>query len=273
MSEPNASAPGEDDDADLEAGDELQFDQAEYATPAPAGPNCGVCKRPIDDAYYEINGKVVCATCRQQVEAAFRGGSRVARLIKALVFGAAAGIVGAVLYYAIIRMTGLNIGLVAVVVGLMVGGAVRKGSGNRGGLFYQLLAVFLTYSAIVVMHVPMLIEAFVEHGGKQAQLVPEKAGKDLANVDEKHKPRVIEGHAKVNGEPERPVIAANEPAQPGAGGAPSLPAGAAKRDPAQVSSKRSARSKAKTRTPSKRQRSPTRRNRARTWRCSFSWSS
>ena len=154
MSEPNASGPEEDDDADLEAGDELQFDQAEYATPAPEGPSCGVCKRPIDDMYYEINGKVFCATCRQRIEAAFRGGSRLARVIKALVFGSVAAIAGAVLYYAIIRITGCNIGLVAVVVGFMVGGAVRKGTGNRGGLFYQFLALFLAYMAIGLMNFP-----------------------------------------------------------------------------------------------------------------------
>ena len=55
------------------------------------------------------------------------------------------------------RITGLNIGLVAVVVGLMVGGAVKAASGNRGGRFYQLLAVFLTYSAIAAMHVPDML--------------------------------------------------------------------------------------------------------------------
>ena len=36
----------------------------------------------------------------------------------------------------------------------MVGGAVKAGSGNRGGRFYQLMALFLTYSAIVAMLVP-----------------------------------------------------------------------------------------------------------------------
>ncbi|MFI5453972.1 MAG: hypothetical protein ACHRXM_00830 [Isosphaerales bacterium] len=162
MSEPDAFTSHEDDNAADEAGDELQFDQAEYATPVPAGPSCGFCKRPIDDAYYELSGKVICATCRQRVEAAFRGGSPVARVIKALVFGSAAGVAGAMLYYAIVRVTGLNIGLVAVVVGFMVGAAVRKGTGNRGGLFYQLLAVFLTYLAIVAMYVPILIEGLIK---------------------------------------------------------------------------------------------------------------
>ena len=53
-----------------------------------------------------------------------------------------------------------------------MGKAVRKGTGNRGGAFYQLLAVFLTYSSIVAMHVLLdiqeeslsaLIESMVEN--------------------------------------------------------------------------------------------------------------
>jgi hypothetical protein len=150
MPEPDAFAAEEQND-EPEASEVLQFDQAEYATSAPAGPTCALCKRAIDDAYYEINGKVLCATCRQRVEASFRGGSPVARAIKALVFGSVAAAAGAVAYYAIVSLTHSNWGIFAIVLGFMVGGAIRKGSGNRGGLFYQFLALFLTYSAIVGM--------------------------------------------------------------------------------------------------------------------------
>ena len=163
MSQPNASTPPEDDDASFEADDDIQFDQAEYATPAPAGPTCGLCHQPIADAYYEIGGKVFCTTCRGRIEQAFRGGSRLGRVLKAFVFGTAAALAGGALYFAIIRTTGITpYGLIAVVVGFMVGGAVKAGSGNRGGLFYQFLAVFLTYSSIVAMHVPLLVDGMTD---------------------------------------------------------------------------------------------------------------
>src|SRR2546422_2854982 len=55
---------------------------------------------------------------------------------------------GAGLYFGIEAATGYELGLVAVVVGLMVGGAVRKGSNGRGGWRYQALAMFLTYCAV-----------------------------------------------------------------------------------------------------------------------------
>ncbi len=150
------------DDPSIEP-DVMQFDRAEFTTPAPPdGPTCVSCQQAIVSEYYELGGKIFCDRCHQAVEIWSRGGSRFARLLKAFVFGSVAAAIGATLYYAILRATGYNIGLVAVVVGAMVGGAVRKGSGNRGGLFYQVLAVFLTYSAIVAMYVPLLFEEAVK---------------------------------------------------------------------------------------------------------------
>jgi hypothetical protein len=50
--------------------------------------------------------------------------------------------------------TGWNFSLVAILVGYMVGGAVKTGSRGWGGRFYQFLAIFLTYSALVGMFLP-----------------------------------------------------------------------------------------------------------------------
>ena len=119
---------------------------------------CNACAAAIPDVYFEAGGKIVCAPCRDKIEAMFHQGSRLGRGIKAVLFGTIAAALGAILYYAIMRITGLNIGIVAVIVGLMVGGAVKAGSGNRGGRFYQLLAVFLTYSAIAAMYIPIMLD-------------------------------------------------------------------------------------------------------------------
>ena len=82
------------DDAANDEGTDLQFDHAELTTPVSAGPSCDVCKRPISDAYYEINGKVLCTSCRQRIEESLRGGSGLARFITAVVLGTGAAIVG-----------------------------------------------------------------------------------------------------------------------------------------------------------------------------------
>jgi hypothetical protein len=88
--------------------------------------SCSNCSQPIPDAYHEINGKVVCGNCRQQIEAAFAGGSRVARVLKALALGAPGAVAGAALYYAIVRATGYDIDLVAIVVGFIIGGTYAR---------------------------------------------------------------------------------------------------------------------------------------------------
>lgn len=164
MATPNDS-PGTDQD-------EIQFEQAEFPAETSAVQEhvtrCNACTAAIPDVYFEAGGKVVCAPCRDKIEAMFHQGSRLDRGIKAVLFGTIAAALGAILYYAIMRITGLNIGLVAVVVGLMVGGAVKAGSGNRGGRFYQLLAVFLTYSAIVGMFVPKMLDVFRKGPGQNA---------------------------------------------------------------------------------------------------------
>ena len=112
---------------------DLQFDRAEFTAGVPEAVVCTACGTPINDRYFEAGGKVVCATCREAVERMFRGGPGLGRAFKALAFGTAAAAAGACLYYGIMKITGLNIGLVAVVVGLMVGRAVKSGSGHRGG--------------------------------------------------------------------------------------------------------------------------------------------
>jgi hypothetical protein len=126
----------------------LQFDRAEGARQTP-GTACSFCQQPIAGSYYEINGKVACLSCRGQIMAAWNRGSPARRFAKALGLGAAAAALGAGVYFGVEALTGYEFGLIAVVVGLIVGAAVRKGSSGRGGWRYQLLAMFLTYSAVV----------------------------------------------------------------------------------------------------------------------------
>jgi len=185
MSGPEPVVDRDDEGADDQDA-ELQFDQAEMTTPASSGPSCDGCKRPITDAYYEINRKIVCSSCRQQIEASFQGGSGLARFLKAAFFGFGAALVGAAIYYGVARVSGLNIGLVAILVGFMVGGAVRKGSGNRGGMLYQLLALFLTYVAIGLMGLTFVMEhQFNEFGGKKKDAEAKKEAPAKVVKDEK----------------------------------------------------------------------------------------
>ncbi len=137
--------------------DRLQFEKAEFAPDAPSSAMCAYCKGPLTDTYYEVGAKAACPRCKDQITALGRQGSGFGRFTRATLFGTLAGAVGAGLWYAVRAITNLEIGLIAILVGYMVGVAVRAGSRGRGGWLYQALAVFLTYSSIVSTYVPLII--------------------------------------------------------------------------------------------------------------------
>ncbi|MEW5848445.1 MAG: hypothetical protein AB2A00_06500 [Myxococcota bacterium] len=89
-------------------------------------------------------------------------------LLRAWAWGAGAALLGAALYYAVVALTGYELGVVALLVGWLVGSAVRAGSGRVGGRRYQLMAVGLTYLAIVSTSVPRTLEALGAFKGKPA---------------------------------------------------------------------------------------------------------
>lgn len=82
----------------------------------------------------------------------------------ALLYGTVAALVGIAVYAAFTIITHFYIGYMAVVVGLMVGAAMMKGSGGVGGLEYQMTAVALTYAAITLAYFPIHIASLASEG-------------------------------------------------------------------------------------------------------------
>lgn len=144
----------------------IQFDQADFGQPqqgeAMATMACQVCQTPITSQYYVSGQAVVCPACYQAQMASTTGGSGFARLLRAAVFGIAAGFVGMLIWLTVRKLTSYEVGLIAILVGLMVGGAVRAGSRGRGGIGYQLLAVVITYCSIAANYVPDVYQALRE---------------------------------------------------------------------------------------------------------------
>src|SRR4029078_2038462 len=113
--------------------------------------------------------------CRQAIEAATETPTEAGPFILAALFGLGAGVVGAAGYYAVIALANLEIGIVAILIGYMVGYAVRKGAGNRGGRRFQVLAVALTYGAVALAYTPIVIQAeFKKHTAKSEQAKTEE---------------------------------------------------------------------------------------------------
>ena len=171
--------PGKEDASTAPVTAELQFDRLEPAAPgvgaekavaagAAAGPlvDCQVCHRAVE-TYYELRGAVVCSGCHDKAQAEWHRGSPGSRLLRALAFGLAAGLAGCVAYYAVLKLTGYEFGLIAILVGYGVGFGVRSGSGGRGGRGYQVLAVAITYLSIVLSYVPLVVEEFYNISEKE----------------------------------------------------------------------------------------------------------
>src|SRR5262245_22901911 len=140
---------------------ELQFDRAEFQG-ARDSAVCAVCGRGILGSYFQVNGRMTCEACRDRVEASFNEGSSAGRFVRALGAGIAAAVAGAAVYYAIAALTGYEFGLIAIVVGVGVGAAVRWGARGRGGWRYQTLAMALTYLSITATYIPPIVSAVLE---------------------------------------------------------------------------------------------------------------
>ena len=136
----------------------LDFERADFEGAASAEIQCRSCGVAIADFYFTAGDVILCERCRLESEAQRSQGSGLARLFRAGLFGLLAAATGAGLWALVTHLTGYEIGLVAIAVGWAVGTAVRVGSGARGGIGYQLLAVFLTYMAIVSTYTPYVID-------------------------------------------------------------------------------------------------------------------
>ena len=141
---------------------ELQFDTV---TPPPlpgsaafaTGLSCVVCQAAIPDEYFDVNGQTVCGTCRTRVLEQAETPRGWGMLVRAGVCGLIAAVTGAILYYAVIAITDLEIGLVAIAIGYMVGYGVRFGTGGRGGRRFQVMAMLLTYLSVSLAYSALVI--------------------------------------------------------------------------------------------------------------------
>ncbi len=155
-------------------GNELQFervvtDQLPPATNGAPAVVCAACHARLEAEYYEINGRPFCSDCREKIEGVAETPRGLMPLAIAAIFGLGAALAGAAIYYAVIAITHFEIGLVAILIGYMVGYAVRRGAGGRGGLRFQILAAVLTYTAVGLAYAPLVVKASMENDGAAHQ--------------------------------------------------------------------------------------------------------
>jgi hypothetical protein len=144
--------------------DALQFRRAQpiVTTEAPAERACAACKQLISGEYYQVQNNVICPLCAAKILAGQQSRKPVS-LIRPIIYGVGAAVAGCILY-AIPLAIGFQIGIVALLVGWMVGKAIRHASYGTGGRRQQILAVALTYFAISTSIIPALVFTGVTKG-------------------------------------------------------------------------------------------------------------
>lgn len=161
----------------------LQFDRATTVSgSAPPSPVvvCKGCSLTITTQYYDANGHALCGTCRAAAAAAAETPKGIGTFVKAAGFGIGAGVVGAAIYYAVIAFAHLEIGIVAILIGYMVGYSVRRGANGRGGRRFQVLAAVLTYLAVAMAYSPLAIQEAMQDKKPAAQSAAATAGADAS---------------------------------------------------------------------------------------------
>ena len=139
----------------------LQFDTAVSTVSASEsraeGVTCAVCGTQLRDEYYDVNAHQMCSKCRNEIAQLAETPRAWSVFARACAFGLVAAILGAILYYAVIKITDFEIGIVAIAIGYMVGYGIRMGTKGRGGLRFQIVAVVLTYWAVGLAYMPIAL--------------------------------------------------------------------------------------------------------------------
>jgi hypothetical protein len=134
----------------------FSFDRVRYPGDPPPPDSCVFCHRGIEGEYFRVNGYMACATCAQQAERLVPPHSHKA-FSRALLFGIGAAVVGCIGYALFEILTGIMMGWIALLVGMLVGRAMKAGSRGLGGRRYQITAALLTYAAVAVAFVPVAL--------------------------------------------------------------------------------------------------------------------
>jgi len=163
MSAPESAFP-----APPPAPEDLQFQQAEYAA-APPSRVCAFCKAEVGENFFQVSGTVACAACLAKVRE-MQGPVKQGSLGLAFAYGLGAAIAGSVIY-GLVSLSGFQFSIVAILVGVMVGKAMRKAMQGETTRACQVLAVVLTYGAITTSYLPLMISGAMKarDAGKSAK--------------------------------------------------------------------------------------------------------
>ena len=161
-------------------GGELQFESVVPRTDgAGTATACTLCQTPFAAEYFDVGGQQICRACSDKVAYQTSTPREISTLVRAGLAGAIAAILGALLYFAVIAISGFEVGLVSIAIGYMVGYGIRLGTRGRGGRRFQVIALVLTYWAIGLAYSTLGIKALIDarsEGATASISGPQKSG-------------------------------------------------------------------------------------------------
>jgi hypothetical protein len=130
---------------------------------------CKCCQHPISDQFFLAHDHPYCPTCKVSV---FDQQLGCAGYLPSLGLGFLAAILGAALDFSVTVATDTQYGLIALIMGGLIGWGVRKGSRGRGGRVFQVMAVGLTYLAISVSLASLVVKEVVSPSDPSVAVSP-----------------------------------------------------------------------------------------------------
>jgi hypothetical protein len=159
---------------------ELQFDSViPRADGAGTATACTLCRTPFEAEYFDVGGQQICRACSEKLAYQTSTPREMSTLVRAGIAGLIASVLGAVLYFAVMAISGFEVGLVSIAIGYMVGYGVRLGTRGRGGRRFQVIALVLTYWAIGLAYSTLAIKALIDarsEGATAGISGPQKSG-------------------------------------------------------------------------------------------------
>ena len=138
---------------------ELSFERATYENRDQARPPCGLCQKDLGPHYWRWQQRVVCASCRNQLEGTLAKSRSGASFAKALLLGGLTALGCGIAYAVFAAIANMRLALITIGIAFLVANVIRKASSGVGGLRFQVLAVVLTYVAGTMGYIPDIFKA------------------------------------------------------------------------------------------------------------------
>ncbi len=118
---------------------------------------CSMCqKEGTTNEFVTLRGKddqdvYFCPVCKEKLNQEFEDATKNPNILRAVIAGSIAAIVGGVVWYFVTIFTGMEIGYISLGLGYLIGYGVYIGSGKKRGHMLQVISAMIAVIAIIII--------------------------------------------------------------------------------------------------------------------------